>query len=281
MGAFYILSAIFIWSSLGVVVRLSGVAVHVLIFYSALVSVFLQGLILAGRGHRSSIPRARGVVHLLLLGPLMLLNLLTFFFAFKNTTISNAILTHYIAPVLVAFLAPVFLRETITRRAVFSIAVATLGLWILLGMNPLDLVGPWERPSRDTLGIMSGLFSGFTYALIIIVTRVYAQSYAPLAMCFFQNLMISLILLPFVRVFPVEALWSFLFMGLLHSTLAPVLYFKGMGLVRANRAAILGYIEPVGAIIFGIMFFREYPAPQSIVGGVLIIYSGYLTLKGE
>lgn len=281
MGAFYILSAILIWSSMGVVVRLSGAPIHVLIFYSALVAVLLQGGILATRGYRSSIPRSKGVFYLLLLGPLMLLNQLTFFYAFKNTTISNTILTHYIAPVLVAFLAPVFLKEAITRRVVFAIVVATVGLWILLGINPVELVGLWEEPSRDVLGMMSGLFSGFTYAIIIIVARVYAQSFAPLAMCFFQNVMVCLILLPFVRVFPVEALWSFLLMGLVHSTVAPVLYYRGMGLVRANRAAILGYIEPVGAIIFGMIFLREYPAPQSLLGGALIIYSGYLTLKGE
>jgi drug/metabolite transporter (DMT)-like permease len=270
MGAFYILSAILIWSSMGVVVRLSGAPIHVLIFYSALVAVCLQGLMLATRGYRSSIPRSRGVFYLLLLGPLMLLNQLTFFYAFKNTTMSNTILTHYVAPVLVAFLAPVFLKETITRRVVFSIAVATVGLLILLGINPVELVGLLEEPSRDVLGMMSGLFSGFTYAIIIIVSRVYAQSFAPLVMCFFQNVMVCLILLPFVRAFPVEALWSFLLMGLLHSTVAP-----------ANRAAILGYIEPVGAIIFGMIFFSEYPAPQSLLGGALIIYSGYLTLKGE
>lgn len=281
MGAFYILSAILIWSSLGVVVRLSEVPVHVLIFYSAVVSVFVQGLILTRRRYRSSIPRDRGIFYLLFLGPLMLVNLFTFFYAFKNTTIANAILTHYIAPVLVAFLAAVFLKESITRRVVFSLVIASVGLWILLGINPKDLLGLWEEPSRDTLGIMSGLFSGFAYALIIIVSRVYAQNYSPLVMCFFQNVMISLILLPFVGMFPREALWSFLLMGLVHSTVAPVLYFKGMGLVRANRAAILGYLEPVGAIIFGMMFFSEYPAPQSLAGGALIIYSGYLTLKGE
>ncbi|GAB4388585.1 MAG: DMT family transporter [Thermodesulfovibrionales bacterium] len=282
MGSLYIVSAILIWSSLGVVVRLSGVEVHVLIFYSALVSAVIQGALLSMRRYRARVPRdGRSIIYLVLLGPLMLLNVASFFYAYQNTTIAKAILAHYIAPVLVAFLAAVFLKEKVTRRVALAIALATAGLWLLLGISPGELAGIWDEPSRETVGVLSGLFSGVMYALIIIVTRVYAQSFDAMVMCFFQNLTISLILLPLVGVFPAEALWSFLLMGAVHSTLAPILYFKGMGLVLANRAAILGYAEPVGAIIFGMAFFGEYPTALSLAGGALILYSGYLTLRGD
>ena len=55
MGYLYILLAIFLWSSQGVVVRLSGVEVHILIFYSLLVSVILQGLIVSQKKYRAEI----------------------------------------------------------------------------------------------------------------------------------------------------------------------------------------------------------------------------------
>jgi len=45
-GSFYIAAAILIWSSLGVVVRLSGVPAHVLIFYSALVSTAILSFVM-------------------------------------------------------------------------------------------------------------------------------------------------------------------------------------------------------------------------------------------
>ncbi|MDP2168040.1 MAG: DMT family transporter [Thermodesulfovibrionales bacterium] len=278
MGYLYIVSAILLWSSLGVVVRLSGVPVHVLIFYSNGISVLILSVLLAKKKYRLEFLKGN-TGYLLFLGPLTLLNTSSFFYAFKNTTIANAIFTHYIAPVVVAFLAPLFLRERLTLRVLFSIAVASAGLWILLGMNLGELLTCWKEPDRDTVGILSGLFSGVTYAFLIIAVRVYAQRYNPLVLCLAQNIVISLILMPFVRVFPVDALWSFIIVGVVHSTIAPVLYFRGMSEVSATRTAILGYIEPVGAIIFAVIFLKEYPEGGAVLGGALIILSGYMTLK--
>ncbi len=278
MGSIYIVSAILLWSSLGVVVRLSGVPVHVLIFYASTVSVLIMGAALLRKDYRARVPSVRRLLFLLPLGPLSLLNTFTFFYAFKNTTISNAILTHYIAPVVVAFLAPVFLREALTKRVLFSVFVASVGLWVLLGISPEAVLNAWQTPTKETLGITSGIISGFAYASIIMAVRVYAQEFNPLVIAFVTNLTISLMLLPFVREFPSGALWSFLLMGVAHSTIAPILYYKGLSEVRANRAAILGYIEPVGAIIFGMIFLKEYPAPVSLLGGALILFSGYISI---
>ena len=70
-------------------------------------------------------------------------------------------------------------------------------------------------------------------------------------------------------------------MGIVHSTIAPILYFKGLQLVTANKAAVLGYLEPVCAIIFSIFLLNELPGLNSIIGGALIVFSGYLTLRGK
>jgi drug/metabolite transporter (DMT)-like permease len=282
LGSLCVVSAIFIWSSLGVVIRFSGVDVHILIFYSALVSLPLQGAIILWRGYQSDFPRGRELVNTLILGPVLLLNTLLFFYALKNTTIANALLTHYIAPVIVVFLAAVFLNEPLTKKILAAIALSMTGLWVLLGFSPVQLVvTAFQEPGRETLGIMSGLLSGFAYAVLILLVRVFAQHHNPLVLTFIQNLMVFLILIPFIREFPVNAIWSFLIMGVIHSTVAPVLYFKGLSTVRANRAAILGYLEPVSAIIFGMILLGEYPPPVSLAGGVLILYSGYITLKDE
>jgi drug/metabolite transporter (DMT)-like permease len=280
LGSFYVLSAIFIWSSLGVIIRLSGVDVHVLIFYSVLVSLPLQGLIIIGKRYHKRFPKGKELVNTLILGPVLLLNTFSFFYALKNTTIANALLTHYIAPVIVAFLASIFLRETLTNRVLAAILLSSVGLWILLGFSPIRLVlSAFHEPGRETLGIVSGILSGLAYAVLILLVRVFAQHHNPLVLTFIQNFMVFVILLPFVRDFPVHALWSFVLMGVVHSTVAPVLYFKGLGSVRANRAAILGYLEPVSAIIFGMVFLSEYPPPVSLVGGGLILFAGYITLK--
>lgn len=271
MASFNILLAIFLWSSLGVVVRLSGVPVYVLIFYSSIVAVIIQGTILSFRGYRKELPDIGRLRYPVILGVIGLLNTFAYFYAFKNTTIANAVLTHYTAPVFVAFLAPVFLKETITRLVVISIILASTGLYLML--DGLSFSG------GHTGGIIAGLVSGFAYAVVVILARVYTQSFAPLVLTFFPNIVVLVLLAPFIRQFPLNALWSFIVMGTLHSTIAPLLYYKGLRHVTANRAAVLGYLEPVSAIIFSMLFLNEMPGMTSLAGGLLIIFSGYLTLK--
>ena len=55
-------------------------------------------------------------------------------------------------------------------------------------------------------------------------------------------------------------------MGIVHSTVAPILYFKGLQTVTANRAAVLGYLEPVSAILFSMVFLNEKP-------GIYLLFS--------
>ena len=272
-GYLSILLAIFLWSSLGVVVRLSGVEGHVLIFYSLIVSVIVQGTIVIQKKYRAEITGLKKLSYPFILGIFLMLNNLFFFYAFQNTTIANAVLTHYTAPIIVAFLASVFLGEKVTWKLLTAIAVASAGLWILLnGFN----VG-----EAHIYGIAAGLASGVSYAIIIILSRSFSTQFSPVVLSFWANTFIVVMLLPFVRVFPIQAWGILLVMGIVHSTVAPILYFKGLQTVTANRAAVLGYLEPVSAILFSMLFLNEKPGIYSVFGGVLILFSGYLTVRGE
>lgn len=277
----YILIAIFLWSSLGIVIRLSGMPVHILIFFSCIISVSIIGLILSKKEFRKDIPNRKGILSLFALAVISLVNTFSFFYAYKNTSIANAVLTHYTAPVIVAFLAPVFLKEKLTVRILTAIAIATAGLWIMLGISISHFYNLLLAGDKNTAGIFSGLFSGFAYAVLIIVIRILAQSLNPIVMIFFQNLIVAFILLPFVKL-PENfssALWAFCVMGIVHSTIAPVLYFRGMRDVTANKTAILGYLEPVCAIILGMIFLQEAVDYKTIIGGAMILFSGYITIK--
>jgi drug/metabolite transporter (DMT)-like permease len=278
---FYILAAIFLWSSLSIVIRLSGAPVHQLIFFACLISSCVIGLSFSKRQYRRAIPKGRGLLSLLIIGPISLINSFSFFYAYKNTTVANAVLTHYTAPILVAFLAPVFLKEKVTAKALVAVAVATTGLWVMLGISAGRFIDLLVAGDRSTGGILAGLLSGFAYAVLIILFRIFAQSFHPLVMTFFQNLIIAAILLPFIEFERglLSGVWAFAVMGIVHSTIAPVLYFRGMKDVTANRTAILGYLEPVSAILLGVIFLGEGLDYKTALGGILILSSGYLVLS--
>jgi drug/metabolite transporter (DMT)-like permease len=271
MASVNILLALFIWSSYGVVVKLSGIPVHLLIFYSCLTALFVQGTVLSAGNFGKELRSGRPLKYPLIIGVTLLVNTFSYFYAFQHTTVANAVLTHYTAPVIVAFLASLFLKEKITPLIVVAIALASLGLWIM--MEGFSIEGD------HMTGIVSGLISGFAYALLIIFARAFVRNFHPLVLSFFTNGVIVVLLLPFVGEIPVHSFWIFLLLGTLHSTAAPVLYYRGLRHMNANKAAILGYLEPVCAILFGMVLLNEIPREASIIGGVLIIFSGYLTLK--
>jgi drug/metabolite transporter (DMT)-like permease len=273
MAHFYILFAIFLWSSLGIVIRLTVVPVHILIFYALIISCMLQGTYIIAKGHHHDISGGTKIKYPLILGIVSAVNMLTFYFAFKATTVANAVLTHYTAPVIVAFLATVFLKEKVSWPLIYAMLIASAGLWIML--NGISI------GEGQAAGIASGTISGVAYAIIVILGRLYARLYHPVVLTFLVNSTIVILLAPFIREFPRHAIWSYLFMGVVHSTIAPVLYYRGLRDVNATRTAVLGYLEPLCAILLAMFFLHEMPDIRSLYGGILILFSGYLSIRAK
>jgi drug/metabolite transporter (DMT)-like permease len=276
-----ILLAIFLWSFIGIIIRFSGMPVSILIFFSCLISSALIGLSFVKRERRASLHGIPQLSSLLVLGPVSLINTFCFYFAYQNTSVANAVLTHYTAPIFVALLAPLFLKEKISLRATVSVITATAGLWIMLGISADQIGSLFFTGDRNIAGIMAGLLSGLAYGVLIIILRVLSPSFDPVVMTFFQNIIIVLILMPFIDIPQnfLSAWWAYGVMGIVHSIIAPVLYFRGMKDVTASTASILGYLEPVCVIILGMIFLNEAVGIATFAGGLMILLSGYLTLK--
>jgi drug/metabolite transporter (DMT)-like permease len=278
-----ILTAIFLWSFQGPIIRFSGMPVQTLMFCSCLISVFIigPGIWRSGRLRREVADRR--AAYLPLIGVVNLVNTFSFFYAYKNTTIANSVLTHYTAPIFVAFLAPFFLKERLTARTAAAVAIAAAGLWIMLDTRPSQFISLVLNGDRASVGIFAGLVSGLAYALLIIAIRTMAKDFDAAVMTFVQNVTIIFMLLPFV-VIPagfMSSVWAFLVMGIIHSTIAPFLYMRGMKEVSAAKTAILGYLEPVSAILLGMAFLNENASYGTLAGGVMILFSGYITIKDK
>ena len=54
-------------------------------------------------------------------------------------------------------------------------------------------------------------------------------------------------------------------MGIVHSTHCPSCISKGFSMFT-NKTAVLGYLEPVIAIIFSVLLLNEHPGINSIAG---------------
>lgn len=274
-----IVLAMFIWSTWGVLIRWMALPPVVVLFYTSLIAGIVVPVVLKARGDFPD-----GIFSLQAwqlyagLALASMLNNLTYFYALGHTTVSNAIFTHYTAPVIVAALAPFMIAERLQRVTLISLPIAAAGMAMIVLAN-----GGLSLSSAHLPGVLAGTASGVGYAFVIIFSRKLSQ------LLLHQKAIIVLLWITIIATAPaalsVEHAISMrsglllLMTGLLHSTTAPLLYFSALRKVLAQHAAILGYIEPLAALPLAYLFLAETPPAAALIGGLLILFSGALVMR--
>jgi drug/metabolite transporter (DMT)-like permease len=202
-------------------------------------------------------------------------NNLTYFYALGHTTVSNAVFTHYTAPVIVAALAPVVISERLQKVTKLSLPAAVVGMTLIVAAS-----GGLRLAGADTRGILAGTASGFAYAGVILVSRTLSRRLLHLRAIVVLLWSTAVMTAPFALQYGGSLTLGQAVLlaaaGILHSSIAPLLYFSALRHVLAQHAAILGYIEPLSAIPLAFLFLAEKPPLTALAGGALILISGYL-----
>lgn len=279
-GAAPIAAAMVIWATWGLFVRRLPLAPWALTAYVGMVSAAATAGIWVVRGGDPRRLWPRGDVRLLvLMGALFVVNSVCFLTAYERTTVANAVLSHYTAPVFVALLAPALLGERLLSATPASLTLAVAGMVLLLPEFRVDL------HSRHVVGLALGTLSGAAYAGLILLARVLSRRAPVLLLIFFQNAFVALCLAPVALArqpgLDLATAGAVIVLGLVHATLAPALYLQGIRETRAQTAAVLGYLEPLAAVLLGAVVLGESLRPPSLLGGSLILAAGGLVAWSE
>jgi drug/metabolite transporter (DMT)-like permease len=273
-----IIAAMLIWSTWGPMIRWMGLPPVVILFYTSLIASFFVPLVLRVRGDFPDAIFSLKSWHLFAgLSIASIMNNLTYFYSLGHTTVSNAVFTHYTAPVIVAAIAPLLIAERLQRVTLISLPIAALGMTMIVAAG-----GKISLNSAHTAGIVAGTLSGLAYAFVIIFSRRLSQLILHHKAIIVNLWITAAITAPAALTadyhvsFRAGAL--LLVTGLLHSNLAPLLYFSALRKVMAQHAAILGYMEPLAAIPLAFLFLSETPTLTTLFGGILILVSGYLVM---
>ncbi len=186
------------------------------------------------------------------------------------TTAANAIFLQCSATIWVVPLGIVLLKEQPSRQTLMGIAIAGLGIALILGFG-------FESVLEAVPGITLGLSSGIAYALIIIGLRSF-QDLDPLWLSAVNNLggaillllwsflMGGMVIIPTVE----QAMTLFLF-GVIQMAIPYALFARGLRTVPAAEAGLLTLVEPVLSPVWTYLAVGEIPRPMSLVGGALLI----------
>jgi len=252
----------------------------VVLFYTSLIASFFVPIVLKMRGELALSGIRKTWWIFALLAASSIINNVAYFYALARTTVSNAVFTHYTAPIFVALLAPVLIAERLQRSTLISLPIAALGMVLIF------LSGGGLRIYRgDMIGIAAGLVSGVAYAFLIILSRKLSKMLLHHRAIVFVLWITTLATAPWALFtnyhLDYRSTGLLLITGVMHSTLAPLLYYSALKKVLAQHAAILGYIEPLAAIPLAFLFLSETPSPVALFGGVLILFSGYLVVRSR
>jgi drug/metabolite transporter (DMT)-like permease len=276
-----IVAAMLIWSTWGLLIRWLALPPVVVLFYTSLIASCAVPIALRIRGEFPASILSKGPRNLFAaLVFASLLNNLTYFYSLGHTTVSNAVFAHYTAPVIVAVLAPFLISERIQKVTLISLPIAVAGMAMIVASS-----GGLRLNSVHLPGILAGTASGIAYAFVIIVSREISRRMmyhkAIIILLWATVIVTAPVALSMDYRLPIRSALLLLVTGLLHSTTAPLLYFSALRQVLAQHAAILGYTEPLAAIPLAFVFLAEKPSFAALIGGVLILFSGYLVVHSR
>jgi drug/metabolite transporter (DMT)-like permease len=199
--------------------------------------------------------------------------------AILKTTVANAAMTHFLAPLFVTALAPLLLRERVQRRAVVAMSLACAGVMIMMAGSGLSL------DDTHFVGLLAGTASAVFFGLEIIEKKILAATGAADLIAARYLLLSTVMLLPLVDYAAllgvgVREIVVLVVIGAIAAS-GNVLFNTALRVVSAQHAATLAYLEPLAAVVWALLLIGEMPDRLGMAGGGLVVAGILLVLRSN
>lgn len=267
-------SSMVIFGTIGIVRRYIPLSSSIIAFSRGMIGAIVLLVFILLTRRRISWKNIRlNLVFILASGISLGFNWILLFEAYQYTTVATATLCYYMAPMIVILVSPVLLKEKLTSKKLACVAVALVGMVLVSGILETGLNG-----TNELKGILLGLGAASFYANIVILNQkihdisAYDKTIMQLATAAF-------VMIPYIFLtedistiqFTPQIVFMLLIIGVIHTGIAYAMYFGSMDGVKAQTVALLGYIDPIVAIILSALFLHETIGVDTIVGAILVL----------
>jgi drug/metabolite transporter (DMT)-like permease len=232
----------------------------------AAASLFLVRMAIPGRLPAFQLP-------LLANGAVLAVHWVSFFVAVQVADVATGLLGYASFPLFVLLLERAPARARWSRRDLATAALVVTGLVLM--------VPEFALGNRKVAGLLWGIVSGFTFALLAVLNRRHAARRPAADIAFWQNLCAALTLLPVVvlagELLPAAAALGgreialLLALGLVCTALAHTLFIASLTEITAHTASVVAALEPVYGIALAFLLLGERPGARVLLGGALIV----------
>ncbi|MDO5649018.1 MAG: DMT family transporter [Gallicola sp.] len=196
------------------------------------------------------------------------------FQAYRLSTVAIATLCHYMAPILVMVLSPIFFKEKLNGIKILCIAAAVAGIVFVSGLT--------GGSSVHISGILFGLFSAAFYAGVIIMNK-FIRNLPPAETTFCQLFIASILLSIYTlltggfsrEAFSGKTVLLILIIGIVHTGITYLMFFDAVESLEAQTTAVLSYIDPITAILLSTFLLHQSMSPVQWGGAALILGSTF------
>ena len=232
-------------------------------------SAFLILLLLLSRQKLQIFRYKREIPYMLLSGIALAANWMFLFEGYAQVGVSITILLCYCGPILVMLVSPFFFNEKITLPKIIGFCAVMLGMVFINGQS--------LQAGKSLWGIFCGIMAAVTYVFMVISNKK-ATHITGLENSTVQLFISFLAVAVFVvckQGFTMDIQSSdwlpILVLGILNTGVGMYLYFSPISKLPVQSVAICGYLEPLSAVVFSVLFLHEEMLPLYILGGILII----------
>lgn len=249
------------------------------LFFRYLIAIPVLAIMLKVRG-RDFMVENRHLPILVVFGFLMAMSSLALFQSYNYMDAGIASTLLFVYPILVALIMAVFFKEKLTFYTVFCVLFAVFGIGLLYKNN--------DGTTLSMVGTLLVFVSSLSYALYIVGVNKTSVKDTPTLQVTFYVIIFGLLLFA-IRLLSGQTfivphkwyLWCNLFaLAIFPTTISFICTTGAIQYIGSTPTAILGALEPVTALFFGMTVFNETLTGRDVVGIILILLAVTMVVSG-
>ncbi len=274
-GLFTYLAALLLFGSNGIIA--SAIALpssDIVLLRTFLGALSLVTILAITQRHKLQAPsRLREAAALLLSGAALGASWIFLFRAYQTIGVGVSSLLYYCGPIIVMALSPLIFGEKLTGGKIAGFVAVACGAFLIAAQG---LGG-----NMPIAGIVCGIASAFCYALMVIASKGaphiegLENSTLQVSAAFVTALVLTLITQgapSFLSAGVATSIdWRAVVMLGVNTGIGCLLYFSAVAKLPVQTVAVVGYLEPLSAVVFSAVLLGEAITPVRLTGAALII----------
>ena len=249
------------------------------LFFRYLFAIPVLGMMIVARGRSFKLKR-KEVLPLIIMGLLVALSSLALFQSYNYMDVGIASTLLFVYPILVALIMWIAFKEKLTLPTVLCILLALGGIGLLYKSG--------DGSTLNLTGIILVMISVLSYAIYIVgVNQSTLKNLATLSLTFYVllfGLVLFLVRVDFgqsLRVAKTWYLWGNLIaLAIFPTAISFLCTTQAIQYIGSTPTAILGALEPLTAVFFGVVVFGESLTLRLGCGMLMIILAVTLIIAG-